>query len=190
MAKSTPLSVQNQLTSRIHGYHDTAASIKKAYYDKRQVIVQDDRLSDVAKTGDLATLAAAAAEQLKATWVEQDAYVVGLKSSLEKELRGNQPTDANSVLLRRDASDRARKIDNEKDALAALQDAINDGDEVMAHAIGTRGRSNGWLNVSEAWQGAYPETAGIAEALSYVESVTSDGAYNLANSMAYAPPAA
>lgn len=188
MAKSTPLSVQNQLTSRIHGYHDRAASIKQSYYAKRQDILQHDRLSDAAKTADLAKLAEETSTQIKAIKAEQEAYISGLKTSLEKELRGNQPTDANSVLLRRDASERARKLENEREALAALQDAISNGDESMAHAVGTRARSNVWLDAAEAWQAAYPDTAGVAEALTFVEDSTSTGAFNLSNSMAYSDP--
>lgn len=34
-----------------------------------------------------------------------------------RELRGNQPSDANSVLLRRDAAARARRLTNATDAL-------------------------------------------------------------------------
>lgn len=189
MAKHTPLSTQNELTGKIHGFHDRANSVKEAYYAKRQEILRDDRLSDAAKTGDLAELATATKAQLQSIKGEQQAYVSGLIETLTKELHGNQPTDANSVMLRRDASDRARKLETERDALAALRDAVYNGDESMAHAIGTHGRNNGWVDVADAWNAAHPSTAGVAEALAWVESATSDGAYNLGNSMAYASPA-
>lgn len=190
MAKHTPLSAQNELTGKINGFHDQANATKKAYYEKRQEILRDDRLSDAAQTADLAALATATAAQLQSIKGEQVAYVSGLKSSIETELRGKQPTDANSIMLRRDASDRARKIETERDALAALKDAVHDGDEGMAHAIGTRARNNGWVDVADAWKAAHPDTSGAAEALAFVESTTSDGAYNLATSMAYSNPAA
>lgn len=191
MAKYTPLSVQNELTSKIHGFHDRASATKKAYYEKRQEILRDERLSDAAKTGDLAELATATGAQLKSIRGEQEAYVSNLKSSLERELsaNNNRQTDAASIMLRRDASDRARKIETEREALAALRDAVNNGDEGYAHAIGTHGRNNGWPDVADAWNAAYPSTSGVAEALDWVESVTSDGAYNLGNSAAYSNPA-
>lgn len=187
--KHTPLGVQNELTGKIHGFHGQANAIKKAYYEKRQAILRDDRLSDAAKTADLAELATATGAQLKSIRGEQEAYVSGLTSTLAKELSGNQPTDANSIMLRRDASERARKIETERDALAALRDAVHNDDESMAHAIGTRGRDNGWPDVADAWKAAHPSTAGVAEALHYVESYTTSGAYNLANSMAFSSPA-
>lgn len=189
MAKYTPLSVQNDLTSKIHGFHDRAKAVKEAYYVKRQEILQDTRLSDAAQVSDLADLAKTTTEQLQSIKGEQVAYVNGLKSTLTKELSGNQPTDANSIMLRRDASDRARKLDSEKDALAALSDAVHNGDESMAHAIGTRARSLGWVDVADAWKEAHPTTSGSAEALDYVESFTTSGGYNLANSAAYSNPA-
>lgn len=188
MSKRTPLSVQNDLTSKIHGFHDRAQATKDAYYQARRDTLANDRLSPAAQHDDLTALADKVAETLKGIRGEQDRYVDGLKATLAKELAGNQPMDANSIMLRRDASDRARKLDTERDALAALQDAVNDGDESMAHAIGTRARNNGWVNVAEAWQAAHPETAGSAEALDYVESYTGSGAYNLANGAAYATP--
>lgn len=187
--KHTPLSAQNELTSKVQGFHARANATKKAYYEKRQEVLRDDRLSDAAKTADLAELATATGAQLKAIRSEQEAYVSGLIGTLTKELSGNQPMDANSVMLRRDASDRARKIETERDALAALRDAVHNGDESMAHAIGTYGRSKGWVDVADAWKAAHPSSAGVAEALAWVEDATSDGAYNLANSMAYSNPA-
>lgn len=190
MAKHTPLSVQNDLTSKIEGFHSRSNAAKEAYYAKRQEILKDDRLSDAAKTTDLADLAKAVVAQQQSIKGEQIAYVNGLRSSIETELRGKQATDANSIMLRRDASDRARKLETERDALAALQDAVHDGDESMAHAIGTRARSLGWVDVADAWKAAHPDTSGSAEALDYVESYTTSGAYNLANSMAYSDPAA
>lgn len=188
--KHTPLSVQNELTTKVAGFHDRAASIKKAFYEKRQAIRQDDRLTDAAKTADQAELKRAVTEQLQGIKGEQEAYVSGLTSTLAKELAGNQPMDATSIMLRRDASDRARKLETERDALAALRDAVRDGDESMAHAIGTRGRDNGWPDVADAWKAAHPSTSGVAEALHFVESYTSDAGYTLANGAAFSAPTA
>ncbi|MFJ6550021.1 hypothetical protein [Microbacterium sp. NPDC091676] len=190
MAKYTPLSVQNELTSRIHGYHQQASEAKKDYYAKRDAILNDSRLSAEAKDEDAAKLLAQTVGKLASILEDQKRYVDGLKSSLEKELRGSLPQDANSIMLRRDAAQRARQVTDERDALAILQDAVRTGDETMAHAIGIKARNTGWFDVAEAWQQAHPDTAGLAEALAFVEDATSGGAYNLANGAAYSSPAA
>jgi hypothetical protein len=190
MTKYTPLRAENELKSKIHGFHDRAKAAKEAYYAARKEVLSDERLSPSAQQEDLAKLTDKVAEQLKGILEEQQRFVDGLKATIETQLRGSQPTDANSVLLRRDASQRARKIDNEKEALAVLRDAISSGDESLAHAIGYKARQTGWFDVAEAWKAAHPETAGLAEALAFVEDATSGGAFNLSNSMAYAAPAA
>ncbi|MFK4761560.1 hypothetical protein ACI3KS_11545 [Microbacterium sp. ZW T5_45] len=186
--KHTPLSVQNELTGKIEGFHDRANAIKQAYHVKSNAIRQDDRLSDAAKIADQAELKRAVTEQLKSIRDEQEAYISNLKSSIETELRGKQATDANSIMLRRDASDRARKVDDKREAMAVLQDALNNGDDEMAHAIGTRARAKVWLDVAEAWKDAFPSTAGVAEALTWVEDNTTSGTFNLSNSATYSAP--
>jgi len=190
MAKYTPIRAENELKDNLGRFHDRAAAIKKEYYDKRAAILNDDRLSAQAQNEDAAKLLDETTEKLKAVLEEQRSYVNGLKATLEKELRGNQPMDANSILLRRDAAERARKITDEKEALAVLADAARNGDDAMAHAVGHVARQSGWVDVHEAYQEAQPESAGVATALAYVEDYTSSGAFNLANGMAYANPSA
>lgn len=188
MTKYTPLRVQNELQSKIHSFHDRAKAAKESYYAARKEVLNNDRLSPGAQHEDVAKLTEKVANDLTSILAEQQRYVDGLKSDLEKELRGSLPQDANSIMLRRDAADRARKITDEREALAVLQDAVSTGDESMAHAIGTKARSHGWINAAEVWQQAHPDTSGIAEALAYVEDATSDVGYRVGNSMAYSQP--
>jgi len=188
MTKYTPLRVENELQSKIHAFHDEAKAAKEAYYTARKAVLDDDRLSPSAQQEDLAALTDKVAEQLKGILEQQRRYIDGLKTAIEKELRGNQPTDANSVLLRRDAADRVRKLDDEREALAVLRDAVANDDDTLAHAVGVKARNTGWLEVAQAWQAAHPETAGLAEALAYVEDATSGAAFNIGNSMAYSQP--
>lgn len=55
-------------------------------------------------------------------------------------LDASQPTDANSVLLRRGAAARARRIADEDEAMSMLRDAARGGDDSLTHAIGYRAR--------------------------------------------------
>lgn len=131
-----------------------------------------------------------ARDKLASIKADQDAHVNGLKSTLEKQVRGNQPADANAVLLRRDAADRVRKITDKLEALEVLQDAIANGDDTFANAIGIRALNNVWEDVADTWKAAYPDTADSAAALAYVEANTSGAAYNLANQITYSDPTA
>jgi hypothetical protein len=190
MANYTPLRAQNELKSKIPAFHDRARAARDAFYTARKEILNNDRLSPGAQHDDIAKLTEKVSNELKAIREEQERYVAGLKSTIEKELRGDQPSDANSVLLRRDAADRVRKLDDEKDALTVLADAIHNGDTTLQHAIGHIGRQKAWVNVRDAYQAAQPETADVAMALAYVEDATSDVGYRLGNQMAYADPTA
>ncbi|MDZ8200625.1 hypothetical protein RZO50_03820 [Microbacterium sp. SSW1-59] len=190
MSKRTPLGVQNDLKSSIDSFHARAKAIKDSYYEQRKAIFDDTRLSAEAQNEDAAKLLDGTVAQLATLKGEQDSYVQNLKDSLERDLRGNQPTDANSVLLRRDAAQRARQLGDEREALAALQDAVRNDDVSLQHAIGYVGRQQVWVNVGEAYRAAQPATADIAEALSFVDEATSDVGYRLGNQMTYSSPSA
>ncbi|QKJ19172.1 hypothetical protein [Microbacterium hominis] len=188
MSKRTPLAVQNDVIASHEAFHSRARAARQEYYDGRKVIMEDTRLSAQAQEEDAARLLEQTVAKIQGILGEQQSYVEGLKASLEKELRGNLPQDANSIMLRRDAADRARRVQDEKEALAVLADAVATSDDTMAHAIGTKARNSGWINAAEAWQAAHPDTSGVAEALTWVEGYTSGVGYNMANGAAYQAP--
>ena len=188
MSKSTAASVEKSLPSALNSYKESAAAVKDAHRTARQAIKGDDMISEKARKEKLDALDNMTRTKLDELKGQQESYVKNLRDKVEREFRGTQPTDANSVLLRRDAADRARKITDKREAMDVLNDAISNGDAEMAHAIGNRARNFAWLNVAEAYQAAHPDTADSAAALAYVEATTSGGAYNLSNQMTYAAP--
>lgn len=188
MSKTTAANVESMLPAKLNGFKDSAATVKEAHRIARKAIQDDPMTSDLAKRGKLDSLNLETRAKLDSIKAEQESYVKGLRSTIEKELRGSQPTDANSVLLRRDASDRVRKITDKQEALDVLNDAIANGDAEMAHALGQRARNSVWLDVAEVYQAAHPDTADSAAALAYVEANTSGAAFNMANQMTYAAP--
>lgn len=188
MNKTTAASAERDLPSALRSFKERAAAVKDAHRSARKSIKDDPLTSELAKRQNLEALDAGTRGKLDGIKGEQDSYISGLRSKIESELRGNQPTDANSVLLRRDAADRARKVTDHREAMAVLSDAIANGDAEMAHAIGTRARNSVWLDVAEAYQAAHPDTADSAAALAYVEGTTSGGAFNLSNGISYSAP--
>lgn len=178
MSKSTPLSVQNAFNSALKNSQESAASIKAAHAASRQAIKDDPMISDLARRGKLDSLAYETKAKLDGLKADQEAFVKGLRDKVEKEFRGNQPTDA---------ADRARKLDK-AEALEVLNDAIAGNDADFAHAVGVKARNNGWVNVAEVYQGAFPDTAGSAEALDYLDANASGAGYNMFNSMTFSAP--
>jgi hypothetical protein len=183
--KYTANGVEKSLQSAILGFHGRARAAREEYQTERRAILQNDRLSEAAKRDDIAKLGERLSSTLKGIKAEQDAHVSTLQRNIATELRGSQPDDANSVMLRRDAAERVRKIGDEKEALDVLTDAIRAGDDGMADAIGFQGRQSGWINVLDAYKAARPDTADTAAALALVEGLDRDGGYNFSNSVAY-----
>lgn len=188
MTKYTASTVEQTLKSKVEGFHSRATAVKEAYRSKRQDILGDARLSQEAKKDDLAKLAEATSSELKSIQEEQTSFVQGLRGDVERALLGEQSTDASSVLLRRDAAQRARQITTEAEAIEILNDAVRSGDESMTHAVGYRARNSGWIDALDAYRVAQPETADTAAALAVVENLESEPGYRIANQMTYSEP--
>ena len=184
----TPAAVESDLNDALFGFKDKASNIKEAHRTARQAIKDDTRRTTVAKNEDLAALAKDTRSKLEMVKEEQESYIKDLRDKVEREFRGSQSADANSVLLRRDAADRARKITDRQEAMDILTDALANGDDSMAHAVGVKARNLAWVDVAENYQAAFPSTAGSAEALSYIDELTTGAAYNVATSIAYSAP--
>jgi len=177
--------VEKDLKAKIEGFQARARSLKEEHREKAKAIRQDDRLTWEAKQEDLAKLADQTNNALLAVRDEQESYVSRVQSDIEHAVRGSQPTDANSVLLRRDAADRARKIATEKDAIDMLNDAARSGDESLAHAVGYRARNSGWTDALEVYRQVQPTGAENATSLAAVENLSTDIGYRLSNQIAY-----
>ncbi|MCZ4301342.1 hypothetical protein [Microbacterium oxydans] len=186
--KITAASIERDFPAARQRFKDQAAQVKEAHHAARKAIQDDPMTSDLAKRGKLDALKAETRSKLDALRSEQDAYVKNLRDQVEKEFRGSRPTDANSVLLRRDASDRARRIIEQQDALDVLRDAIANDDADLAHAVGNRARHTGMTRVVEEYTAAYPDTADSAQALSYLDANASGAAWNLDNGITFAAP--
>lgn len=189
MAKATPATIERDLKSSLGRFKERAAEIKDAHRKTYKRIVDDVMASELAKRQRIADLDVATRGKLDALRAEQDRYIASVRSKLEGELIGYQASDANSVLLRRDAADRARKITDEEEALAVLRDAARGGDDSLADAVGYRARQTGWIDALDAYKEIRPQSADSAAALAFVEGLASDTGYNLSNQITFSAPA-
>ncbi|MFJ9858896.1 hypothetical protein ACIRVN_15585 [Streptomyces albogriseolus] len=86
------------------------------------------------------------------------------RSQLQRRMFGHQGSaDAQTVIARRDANDRAAKLDDPRVAQEALQTAQLEGDDLMAQAIAARAAQSGWGDVLGAYAGARPGFKEAAE---------------------------
>lgn len=178
MSKYTRSSVESTLNNKRAGFHGRAETAKDAWRTSRKAVLDNPRLSEQAKRDDIAELDKKLKETLAGIREEEESYVRGLTSEVEKAMRGDQPTDSSSVLLRRDALDRVRNITTQREALEVLREAVQNGDDTLLDAIGMRGRKYFWGAVVEEFEAARPDVSGAADALLYLEGLT--GTDNLA----------
>lgn len=79
------------------------------------------------------------------------------RGELTRRMFGHAGTaDPSTVVSRRDAADRAARIDDPREALAALSRAERDGDEHLAQAIAARGSEYGWDDVVGGYAASRP----------------------------------
>ncbi|KWT62847.1 hypothetical protein ADL21_06280 [Streptomyces albus subsp. albus] len=141
----------------------TAQQIHDTYAAQLARIENNRTYSDHAKR----VLAAKAYKQAQAQLEEiRQAEVTALtkqRASLQRRMFGRQgDADVQTVIARRDANDRAAKLESPRDATDALQRAEMEGDSLMAQAIATRAAQYGWNDVLTSYAADRP---GFTEAV-------------------------
>jgi hypothetical protein len=135
----------------------TRDQILAAYQRKLDRIESSRTYSDHAKRVMSAKAykeAQGALEQLRQAEVDS---INTRRSQLQRRMFGHQGTaDAQTVIARRDANDRAAKLDNPRVAAEMLQTAQMEGDTLMAQAIATRAAQAGWGDVLGAYSADRP----------------------------------
>ncbi|MFI5670470.1 hypothetical protein [Streptomyces sp. NPDC051704] len=100
------------------------------------------------------TQAAAKLEQLRQSEITQ---VATRREQLNRKMFGHDGTaDPNTAILRRDANDRASKLDTPRAAAEALEVADRDGDRTLAQAVAARACDYGWTEVIDQYVALNP----------------------------------
>ena len=97
--------------------------------------------------------------------------------------------DAQTVIARRDANDRAAKLDNPRVAEQQLRDALRQGDTTMAQAIAEHAASMQWGDVLGAYGDTRPGFREVAEEYRDLTAVRSSDQWSFMHTAQYiAPP--
>lgn len=126
-------------------------------------------------------------EQISKQRAGYDARIAALRDRVYSQVQGYQPTDESSTLNRRDASRRARLLQDEHQAHQLLGDALFLHDATLAHAVGHRAQANGWTSVTQAYAHAHGDAANALQALSTVDNLHKDKPTNLLLSIMFSP---
>lgn len=123
--------------------------------------------------------AQAAVEELAATETQQ---LRDRRAGLQRHMFGHaDSSDPTTLLARRGAVDRANELDDPRTAQAALQNALEQGDGILAQAIAKRANEWGWTDVLNTYADARPHFRRAAEEFNTLPDPDS-GDYRLAHS--------
>ena len=108
-----------------------------------------------------------------------------VRLSLTSKLFGlDKNADPASVLVFRDAQDRAAKLDNPDDAASMLKRATEQGDTLLARAVASHAHSRKWSDITET----YAESTGLTAELDDLDALPSGGALGLAVTALFSIP--
>lgn len=147
-------------------------------------------LSDEAKRIEIARAYRDTRTQIQAAGQAALDHVTAERARLSRKLFGYEGTaDAQTVIIRRDAADRAAKLTEPHEAQQALQRAENNGDVHLAQAIAGVSFANGWTDVVHSWFDANPQAGDTARQLQELPD-PNDGVYRMQHAMTYSvvPP--
>ncbi|MCX4541454.1 hypothetical protein [Streptomyces sp. NBC_01565] len=128
-----------------------------------------------------------ALEQLKADEVAQ---IQRQRQQLDRKLFGTNgfSPDPNAVIARRDANDRAAKLETPAEAEHALHRAEREGDRIMAKAIAAKAADFSgdpvWAQILHQYVADKPEEAATLQAMTDLPD-TDDGVWRLTKAMEY-----
>ncbi|KMS81795.1 hypothetical protein ACH49_01300 [Streptomyces leeuwenhoekii] len=168
----TPDEIRQQLdvkAARIHNLRDLAPHAKQTLLARAYVEARD---------------------ALNRAREEETQSIEAQRRKLERKLFGNDgmALDPSAAINRREANDRAAKLDTADEALRAMQRAERDGDTIMAKAIAARAAE---LSLDPTWAGVLQtyvqDKPGEAETLNAMRQLpdTSSTEYTMQQAMRY-----
>ncbi|WP_330330332.1 hypothetical protein OHS33_11720 [Streptomyces sp. NBC_00536] len=125
---------------------------------------------------------------------EQEIEQIGReRTRLDRKLFGTNgfSPDPNAVIARRDANDRAAKLETPAEAAHALRRAEREGDHIMAKAIAAKAADYSgdpvWAQVVHQYVADKPDEAAILQAMQDLPD-TDDGVWQITKAIEYSAP--
>ncbi|GAB3133636.1 hypothetical protein [Marisediminicola antarctica] len=165
-------------TSDIDRIDQRADAAHHAYQLIADTILNDGDLNIEAKRRRVEEATAGARAQLAALMTQRTLARDAIKAARTRELFGHIVAPSSSeVLNRRDADERANRLDGQASALEALERAELTGDNILARSITLAGLEKGWPEVVNAYRSIHPGAADALDQLADIEREESTGLY-------------
>ncbi|MFD6172066.1 hypothetical protein [Streptomyces coeruleorubidus] len=163
--------------------------ILTAYNRQLESIDSNRTYSDHAKRVMAAKAYTAAQDALENLRQQEIKAVNDRRESLHRKMFGRENVaDAQTVIARRDANDRAAQLDNPRLASEQLQTALRQGDTTMAQAIAQRAADWGWSDVLDAYAETRPGFREAAEEFNTLPDTSGSSDWSIHHSFAHVAP--
>ncbi|WP_248240271.1 hypothetical protein [Microbacterium kunmingense] len=153
------------IENRIDEIRNKATQIRNTTAQTIREVRADARTTADAKNDAVAELSARANTAIQAAHDEELALLDTEITSREWALFRGLGTTSADIIAQRDAEDRARRIDTEREAREILDTAVASADHSMALAVFRAAIRQGWGNVITAFTKRYPDKATAADEL-------------------------
>jgi hypothetical protein len=163
--------------------------ILTAYQRQLERIESNRTYNDHAKRVMAAKAYTAAQDALEALRRQEVQAVDGRREALHRKMFGREDAaDAQTVIARRDANDRAAQIDNPRFAAEQLQTALRQGDTTMAQAIAQRAADWGWSDVLDTYADNRPGFREAAEEFNALPDTSGSSDWSIHHAFAHVAP--
>lgn len=173
---------------------NTPAEIQSRFAARTRAIQEKRDLTPHAKKTMLARLYIEARDALDGLKAGEVARIQRQREQLDRKLFGTNglSPDPQAVIARRDANDRAAKLDTPTEAEYALHRAEREGDRIMAKAIAAKAADYSgdpsWAEILTTYVADKPDEAATLQAMQELPD-TDDGVWQLTKAMEYGLPA-
>ena len=174
------------LDHQLDGYRAQAATLRAGYESKTTDINRDPNLSDQGRQEQIDTWKQNTQNQLNAVRAKEDDAIKSATLTLERSIFGySSSTNPSENISRRDAEDRAERLEEAGEATALLARAERVNDPHLAQAVVRRAVDQGWTRVLDAYNNEHPGTGEKLQALSRIQNAAANADYTMGRALAY-----
>lgn len=176
------------LQVEVETYRAAAGQLTEEFTRTHEQVAADRTLTDEGKWEQLEPLHAETTEQINDLRLREKTAVTNFKERLERRVFGLSPAAANDparIVSFRDATARARQLEDEDEAAEIYQSALRSGDQVLATAVLERAMVRGWASIKKDFLSRNPTTRSDLDDLAALAKYTDNAFAALVH---YVPP--
>lgn len=176
------------LQTEVEGYRAEARQLAEEFAQRQAEVADNPNFTPAGKREHLEPYHFEVCDQIRALMAREKAAVKGAKEKLERRVFGLAPaasSDPARIVSYRDATARARQLEDADEAEEIYQSALRSGDQVLAAAVLERALVRGWSKIKADYLERNPTTRSDLDDLAALAQYEHNSLLNAAH---YMPP--